>query len=65
MPNEEVWLVDEAGNRLPNGSTGELVIRGSNVMRGYWEKPDETAKRLQAWPEPGRDGVVFWRHLPY
>ena len=53
MPNEEVWLVDEAGQRLPNGSTGELVIRGSNVMRGYWEKPEETAKRLKPGPIPG------------
>ncbi|MGH6645437.1 class I adenylate-forming enzyme family protein [Aquabacterium sp.] len=53
MPNEEVWLVDDAGQRLPNGSTGELVIRGSNVMRGYWEKPLETAKRLKPGPLPG------------
>ncbi len=53
MPNEEVWLIDEAGKRLPNGSTGELVIRGSNVMRGYWEKPVETAKRLKPGPEAG------------
>jgi long-chain acyl-CoA synthetase len=53
MPNEEVWLVDDAGNRLPNGSTGELVIRGSNVMRGYWEKPAETAKRLKHGPNVG------------
>jgi len=53
MPNEEVWLVDEAGRRLPNGSTGELVIRGSNVMRGYWEKPVETAKCLKPGPIPG------------
>ncbi len=53
MPNEEVWLVDDAGNRLPNGSTGELVIRGSNVMRGYWEKPAETAKRLKPGPNVG------------
>jgi len=53
MPNEEVWLVDEAGQRLPNGSVGELVIRGSNVMRGYWEKPHETAKRLKPGPIPG------------
>jgi acyl-CoA synthetase (AMP-forming)/AMP-acid ligase II len=48
-----VWLVDEAGRRLPNGSTGELVIRGSNVMRGYWEKPAETAQRLRPGPIPG------------
>jgi long-chain acyl-CoA synthetase len=53
MPNEEVWLVDDEGNRLPNGATGELVIRGSNVMRGYWEKPAETAKRLRPGPNPG------------
>ena len=64
MPNEEVWLVDEAGQRLPNGSTGELVIRGSNVMRGYWEKPDETAKRLRPGPNPGElvlySGDIFY-----
>jgi amino acid adenylation domain-containing protein len=53
MPNEEVWLVDEAGKRLPNGGTGELVIRGSNVMRGYWEKPAQTAERLKPGPIPG------------
>jgi len=53
MPNEEVWLVDEDGNRLPNGGTGELVIRGSNVMRGYWEKPEATAKRLKPGPITG------------
>ena len=53
MPNEEVWLVDDEGRRLPNGSTGELVIRGNNVMRGYWEKPEETAKRLKPGPLPG------------
>lgn len=53
MPNEEVWLVDEHGRRLPNGSTGELVIRGSNVMRGYWEKPEATAERLKPGPIPG------------
>jgi long-chain acyl-CoA synthetase len=53
MPNEEVWLVDGEGKRLPNGSTGELVIRGSNVMRGYWEKPAQTAERLKPGPIPG------------
>ncbi|MES2091150.1 MAG: AMP-binding protein [Pseudomonadota bacterium] len=53
MPNQEVWLVDEAGQRLPPGSTGELVIRGSHVMRGYWGKPIETAQRLRPGPLPG------------
>jgi len=53
MPNQEIWLVDDAGRRLPNGSTGELVIRGSHVMRGYWDKPEETAARLKPGPIPG------------
>jgi amino acid adenylation domain-containing protein len=52
MPNEEVYLVDEQGNRLPSG-VGELVIRGSNVMKGYWELPDETARVLRPGPLPG------------
>jgi long-chain acyl-CoA synthetase len=53
MPNQEHWLVDEAGRRLPNGSTGELVVRGSHVMRGYWQKPFETALRLKPGLHPG------------
>jgi amino acid adenylation domain-containing protein len=53
MPNEEVWLVDDEGRRLPNGSTGELVIRGSHVMRGYWRKPEQTAQRLRPGPIAG------------
>ena len=58
MPNQEHWLVDEAGRRLPHGSTGELVIRGSHVMRGYWEKPAETAERLQPGPLAG-ESVLY------
>jgi acyl-CoA synthetase (AMP-forming)/AMP-acid ligase II len=53
MPNEEVYLVDPEGQRLPPGSVGELVIRGSHVMRGYWRRPEETAKRLRPGPYPG------------
>jgi len=52
MPNEEVYLVDEDGRRLGPGETGELVVRGSNVMKGYWEDPVETAKRLRPGPYP-------------
>lgn len=47
MPNQEHWLVDEAGHRLSHGGTGELVVRGSHVMRGYWQRPEETAQRLR------------------
>jgi amino acid adenylation domain-containing protein len=53
MPNQEVWLVDEEGRRLPNGCTGQLVIRGSHVMRGYWKRPAETALRLRPGAHPG------------
>ena len=54
MPNEEVYIVDEQGARLPHG-VGELVIRGSNVMKGYWELPEETARMLRPGPLPGEN----------
>lgn len=53
MPNEEVYIVDDEGNRVGPGSIGELVIRGSNVMKGYWEKPAETDAVLKPGPFPG------------
>lgn len=54
MPNQEHWLIDEHGQRLPaTDSRGELVVRGSHVMRGYWNKPRETAQKLHAGPLPG------------
>ena len=54
MPNQEVWLIGEAGQRLPLGATGELVVRGSHVMRGYWDKPAATAERLHLDPVTGQ-----------
>ena len=53
MPNEEVYVVDEDGNRLGPGEVGELVVRGSNVMIGYWDKPDATAACIKPGPYPG------------
>ncbi len=53
IPGTEVWLEDEAGNRLEPGMTGELVVRGRHVMRGYWENPEATAKRYRPGPLPG------------
>jgi long-chain acyl-CoA synthetase len=53
MPNEEVYIVDENGNRVAPGVVGELVIRGSNVMKGYWELPEETNRCLKPGPLPG------------
>ena len=53
IPNTELWLVDEQDRRLGPGATGQLVIRGATVMRGYWEKPEATAQRLRPGPLPG------------
>jgi amino acid adenylation domain-containing protein len=53
MPNEEVYIVDEQGERVKSGEIGELVVRGSNVMRGYWELPEETDKLLRPGKYPG------------
>ncbi|MCE7010227.1 long-chain fatty acid--CoA ligase [Kibdelosporangium philippinense] len=40
-------LVDEDGVDVPRGEIGEIVIKGHNVMKGYWAKPDETAKAIR------------------
>jgi acyl-CoA synthetase (AMP-forming)/AMP-acid ligase II len=58
IPNTEVWVVDDAGNRLPPNHVGQLVVRGSTVMKGYWEKPDETSRKLRPGPLPGEQ--VLW-----
>lgn len=44
MPNCEVFIVDENGSEVLNGEPGELVVRGSNVMRGYWNSTELTEK---------------------
>jgi amino acid adenylation domain-containing protein len=50
IPNEEVSVVDESGREVPPGEVGELVVRGANVMQGYWNAPEETARKFR----PGR-----------
>lgn len=53
IPNTEMWIVDEDGNKVGPGTVGQLVIRGATVMKGYWEKPESTAKKLKPGPLPG------------
>ena len=44
MPNTELKLLDDDGNEVPLGTPGEIAIKGPQVMAGYWQRPDETAK---------------------
>jgi long-chain acyl-CoA synthetase len=44
LPNTELALLDDAGQEVPAGMAGEIAIRGPQVMAGYWQRPDETAK---------------------
>jgi len=53
MPNQEVFIVDTEGKLVPPGVVGELVVRGSNVMKGYWEMPEDTDRCLRPGPLPG------------
>ncbi|MBE0409083.1 MAG: AMP-binding protein [Anaerolineales bacterium] len=53
IPGTEAFLVDEAGNRLGVNQTGELVVRGRHVMRGYWNAPFESAERFRPGLLPG------------
>ncbi|ACC71857.1 long-chain fatty acid--CoA ligase [Paraburkholderia phymatum] len=48
LPSTEVSIRDDDGNELPNGQAGELCIRGPQVMAGYWNRPEETAKVMTA-----------------
>ncbi|HKQ40780.1 MAG TPA: long-chain fatty acid--CoA ligase [Verrucomicrobiae bacterium] len=47
IPGVEVSVQDDDGNTLGVGETGEICVRGPNVMRGYWNQPSETAKALR------------------
>src|SRR5699024_10584294 len=46
IPNTDSKIVDETGKELPNGSIGELIIKGPQVMKGYWNNLEETSKAL-------------------
>ena len=59
-------IVDQEGHAVPLGDTGEIAIRGPNVMKGYWGKPDETSAMLRnGWLHSGdvdrldADGYLF------
>jgi len=66
VENVEVRIVDENGKDVPQGHDGELIVRGPNVMMGYYNQPEETAKTLRdGWLYTGdiahfdEDGYIF------
>ncbi len=53
MPNTEIYIIDDKGGKVDKPrKPGELVVRGSNVMKGYWNLPEETAKALRPGSHP-------------
>ncbi|AVO33629.1 long-chain-fatty-acid--CoA ligase [Ottowia oryzae] len=48
LPGTYIKILDDAGNELPLGEAGEIAIKGPQVMAGYWQRPDETAKVMTA-----------------
>jgi long-chain acyl-CoA synthetase len=69
LPSTEVAIFDEHGNTLAAGEVGEVCVRGPQVMRGYWERPEETAKVIceDGWLHTGdmgymdKEGYVYIR----
>lgn len=59
VPSTDIKLVDENGQEVAQGQPGEICIRGPQVMKGYWEKPEETALVLKdGWLHSGDIGVA-------
>jgi long-chain acyl-CoA synthetase len=48
LPSTEVTILDDDGNEVPLGQPGEIAVRGPQVMAGYWQRDDETAKVMTA-----------------
>jgi long-chain acyl-CoA synthetase len=59
IPNTDVKVINDDGEELPAGEKGELCIKGPQVMKGYWNRPDETEKvMLGDWFKTGDIAVI-------
>ncbi len=55
----ECIICDDEGKVLPNGETGEIVVKGENVMAGYWKNPEATAQTIvDGWLHTGDRGYI-------
>jgi long-chain acyl-CoA synthetase len=59
VPGTDVRLVNDRGEDVPLGEPGELLVRGPQVMQGYWQRPDETARMLKdGWLATGDIAIM-------
>ena len=59
VPSTDLRCLDEDGNDVEPGQPGELAARGPQIMKGYWQKPEETAKTMQGdWLLTGDIGIM-------
>lgn len=59
MPGTELQIVDENDSPVPNGTMGEILVRGPQVMKGYWNMPEETAEAIRGgWMHTGDAGTL-------
>ncbi|MEY2684680.1 MAG: hypothetical protein RJA09_1824 [Pseudomonadota bacterium] len=60
IPSTHMRCIDDDGNEVPLGQPGEIAIKGPQVMAGYWQRPDETAKVMTAdgWFKTGDIGIM-------
>ena len=60
LPSTELGFFDDDGNEVAPGEPGEIYIRGPQVMKGYWQKPEETAQMItrDGWLKTGDVGIM-------
>ncbi len=60
LPGTDVKIIDDDGNELPIGESGELCVKGPQVMKGYWQRPDATAETFteDGWLKTGDVALI-------